>query len=237
LLIRVKIIDRKRKIVARRRKLISLLVGILTLTGVVLGYCLKLASDTVIKNQERRNALEKLIIEKRLSAYEAIIALVRHASIATADMINNSLALCPSIMLNLESYDKWLADFVITYGRNSHLIDHDLNYKLWVFQNYITNLDQVYFSKIREIVNSSNDREQLESEKLSLIGRVVYDDFRKLTSDILVEASRFYSTGIYRSEFLPSTIGNVQSSLPADFTQLALFSRQRELREIIKRNN
>ena len=215
--------------------MIPVLVGSLTLIGVVLGYCPKLASDVVIKNQERRNALEKLIIEKRLLAYESIIALVRHASLSIADIANNSIALYPAIMLNFELYDKCLADFIPTYGRNSHLIDHDLDYKLWVFQIYITNLDQVYLTKIREIVNSSSNPEEIESEKLTLIGRIVYEDFRKLTSDILAEASHFYSTGIYRSEFLPSTIRNVDYSPPADFSQLALFSRQREIREIINR--
>ena len=218
--------------------MVPILVGVLSLIGVVLGYCIKLASDLLIKNQERRNTLERLIIEKRLSAYEEIVALVRHASIGIAiDVINNEIILQPSIFYTLKSYDEWLASFITTYDRNSHLIDHELDYKLWVFQNYITYLDQVYFSKVREIAASSDNPEQLESEKLSMIGKIVYDDFRKLTSNILEEASKFYSIGIYRAEFLPSTIRNVQYSPPSNSTQLALFSRQRELREITERHS
>jgi len=60
------------------------------------------------------------------------------------------------------------------------------------------------------MTDASSSPEQLESEKISMIGRIVYDDFRKLTSDIIEEASKFYSIGIYRAEFLPATIKNVQ---------------------------
>ena len=119
------------------------------------------------------------------------------------------------------------------YVKSSHLIDSELDYKLWVFETYITNLDQVYLTKVRQISSSSDTPEQIEQEKLSAIGNIVWDDFRKLTSDIVEEASKFYSSGIFRVDFRPSTISRRSTpSLPKDFTQLALFSRQNELKAI-----
>lgn len=214
--------------------MLVILTGVFSIVGVVVGYCIKLMSDLLIKHQERSNTLEKLIIKKRLSAYEEIISVVRHASIATADFINNTILLQPSILFRFDSYDKWLVDFTIIYSKASHLIDRELDYKLWVFENYITTLDQVYFTKVREIIASSDIPEQIEQEKLSAIGYIVYSDFRKLTSDIVEEASKFYSTGIFRTDFKPSTIRITEYSPPNDFTQLALFSRQRELKTIIE---
>jgi hypothetical protein len=208
----------------RGPKMLVLLTGILSILGVIAGYFVKLLSDLFIKHQTRLNTLEKLIIEKRLYAYEEIIGLVREASIGIADGItDNKIILQSSILDTLERFDGWLTRFIAAYSRNTYLIDYELDYKIRIFMNYIANLDQVYFTKIRTGLDKANNAEQLEREKRSRIGRIVYDDFRKLSSDIVGEASKFYSTGIFRRDFRPSTIGTIEYIPPMILPSLLYF--------------
>jgi hypothetical protein len=218
----------------------------LTILGAIGGYLLKYIVDTFLKDpskhivdmffkdpRERINIHEKLIIEKRVAAHEEIIGLVGHANRGIAKTTNSEIALYPSILRDINTFDEWLEKFVTTYVKTPHLIDRDLYFKLWTFNDYIIKLNQVYLTKVREIVASSDNPERIEQEKLSAIGHVIFEDCQKLTRDILEEASKLFRTGHPITMFIPSTIRSDQYALPNDFAQLALFSRQKELREIV----
>jgi hypothetical protein len=50
-----------------------------------------------------------------------------------------------------------------------HLTDNELGLKLWIFYNYIFEVNSLYVSRTRETVDSSDDTEQIAQEKLHAI--------------------------------------------------------------------
>jgi hypothetical protein len=216
------------------------LSGLFGILGIIIGYFTKIFSDLLIKHQERRNNLEKIIIEKRLAGYEPIISMVRSASLGIGTFDSSVVTIQPYILNNLEGYYEWYHKFLDVYSSVGHLIDRDLDYKLWLLQNYLYNLERVLNNMLimrNSYKESNEDIEKVknyESTKLIRIGEIVYPDMRKLTTDILEEASKFFSSGIYRTEFTPSTIRVSEYSFPEYFTKLALFSRGEELQSMAR---
>jgi hypothetical protein len=215
------------------------LSGLFGILGIVAGYFIKVFSDLLIKYQERRNILEKIVIEKRLSAHEKIISVVRSGSIGMGIFQDSEVMIQPYVLNSLEEYYDWYHKFLNTYLAIGHLIERDFDYKLWLFQNYLYNLDRILNNMLVMRNTHSKDNEDIErvgsyeSAKLIRIGEVIYPDMKKLTRDILEEASKFFSSGIYKIEFTPSTIQVREYSFPENFTQLALFSRGEELRNML----
>jgi hypothetical protein len=211
---------------------------IILFLGGVLGYFVKVISDLLVKYQERRNNLEKVITEKRLSAYEQVNSIVVSASVSMMLFQENPKSIHPAILYDLETFYEWHHKFVNTYIAVRHLIIHDLDHKLWLFNNYFHNLDRIlnHILVMRDTPHmKEKDMETIkahESAKLTRIGEVIYPDIKKLTLDILAETSKFFSTGIYETKYTPSTIANIEYSVPEFFTQLALFSRGQELLSI-----
>lgn len=204
------------------------------------GYLVKLGVDLIVKHQERRNSLEKMIVERRLCAHEDIINIVRSASTGMGIFQDNDVILQPAILYSLETFYEWQHKFINAYQGIRHLIDRELDYRLWIFHNYLYNLDRLlnFMLIMRDTSGKSEeDIEKIkahESARLIRIGEVIYPDMKKLTSDVLEEASKFFSTGIYETKFMPSAILVTEYSLPEYFTKLALFSRGKELLDLAK---
>ena len=81
--------------------------------------------------------------------------------------------------------------------------------------------------------NDKINTEEIKSEefaRLFRIGEIIYPDLKKLISDILKEAGKFFSSGLYKRKYTPSTLLNTaEYAAPEYFTHLALFSRGGEL--------
>ena len=207
----------------------SLLTGFI---GVVVGGTIPLVGSLLAKRAERLNELSKLIAEKRLAAYEEVITTVRFASIAAGSLEGKQFTKIPVILCYPERFDTWMIEFVAISRRVSHLIDADLSYELWVFQNYLHFLCE-HLDKCRDAEGKISN-----TKTVGAIGEIVYKDFLQLTSRIIEQASKFFSTQIYRSRFEPSTIQKLEgpSVLPRYFAQLALISKKEEILRLINDN-
>jgi hypothetical protein len=161
----------------------------------------------------------------RLSAYEEIIVIAGQAGRSASKTKEYS-----SIFCDINTYDKWLDKFLAIYDKTLYLTDNELGLKLWIFYSYIFEVNSLYMTRIRETVNSSDNAEQIVQEKLHAIGHIVFEDFKKLTRDILMEASKLFRTDMNVKPFIPSTISSYD--LPKDFTRLALFCKEKELKKI-----
>ena len=136
----------------------------------------------------------------------------------------------------MNTYNKWLDTFLTIYDKTRHLTDKELGLKLWIFYNYIFDLNSLHISKIIEIVDSSDNAEQMAQEKLHAIGCIIFDDLQNLTRDILVEASKLFQTDMPVRTFIPSTISISKYVLPNNFTELALYCKEKELKKISGEN-
>jgi len=205
---------------------IEILVAVISLGGVVVGSGLTLLGNFIQNRQEKNAQIHKLITEKRVQAYEDILAITKYGALAVGVWENNQFIKYPGIFTDASQYDDWYANFALIAARSSHFIDQHLSYKIYLFNNYLVNLNN-------RLDNFRDDQKQFrDNRKAQLFGALLYEDFRKLTSDILNAATNFYASGIYTDKFVPAKLED-NTDLPPDFMQLALFSKLPEMREIL----
>ena len=205
---------------------IEILVALISLGGVLVGSGLTLLGNFIQKRQEKSSQIHKLITEKRVQAYEDILAITKYGAVAVGIWENNQFIKYPGVFTDANQYDEWYANFALVAARSSHLIDQDLSYKIYVFNNYLVNLNN-------RLDHFRDDQKQFrDNHKAQLFGALLYEDFRKLTSDILNAATNFYGSGIYADKFEPAKLED-NTDLPADFMELALFSKIQEMRQIL----
>jgi hypothetical protein len=111
--------------------------------------------------------------------------------------------------------------------RVTHLIDRELDHKLWIFQNYL-----LYLGEALDRFTGT-DGKYSDPERAKLFGTIVYNDFRQLTSAILEEASKFFNKRIFHSQFTPASISTKDYKLPENFSKLALFSKTEEINRLL----
>ncbi len=206
---------------------IEIQIALVSLGGVLLGSALTILGNYIQKRQERNTEVHKVIIQKRVEAYEAIMASVKHCIIAVGIWKGDEFIKYPHIFTDAEQFDHWYVEFGLINRRAAHLIDKKLSNKLHIFNNYLVNLNNRldYFR--------DENGQFRDNQKAQLFGVILYEDFRKLTSDILEEASKFYSTGIYKGKFKPSTLDESDTDLPDDFVKFALFSKNDEMHKLL----
>lgn len=206
---------------------IEIQIALISLGGVFLGSALTILGNYIQKRQERNTEIHKVLTQKRVEAYEAIMASVKHCIIAVGVWKDNEFIKYPQIFTNAEQFDQWYVQFGLINRSVAHLIDKKLAYKLHIFNNYLVNLnDRLDYFR-------DENGQFWDNKKAQLFGAILYEDFRKLTSDILAEASKFYSSGIYRHKFEPSTLDESESDLPEDFIKFALFSKNKEMHKLL----
>jgi hypothetical protein len=207
---------------------IEILIALLSLGGVIVGSTLTTISNYIQKRQERKAQLHKLLAEKRIEAYEDILANIKWCIIAVGIWKDGEFVKYPQVFTNSDQFSQWYVDFAVITRRSSHLIDRELAYKIHVFNNYLVNLNN-RLDYFRDEHGQFHD-----NEKAQMFGALLYEDFRKLTSDILEEASKFYSSGIYSDKFVPSMLKEKDFDLPSDFTGLALFTKVAEMHKLLE---
>lgn len=205
----------------------ELFYGLLPITGIIIGSVLTWLITRSTKRQEWRIEVNKQLIQMRIAAYEDLMSVTKGAVLASGDTNHGYLRRYPFIFDDVERYTDWTTRFTLMTGRVSHLIDSTLSSKLTNFQNYLAYLD--------EFLGNWNDSKEstISSANLKKIGELLYEDFRKLTSDILEDAGRFYSESIYNERFEPSTMHKKPYVLPDYFQKFALFTQQNEIRKLV----
>lgn len=214
-----------------KTKTIEILNALLPFTGLIIGSLITWLITKQTKRQEWRTEVNKQLIEKRISAYEEIIAVTKNVAIGGGETVDNTLIKYSLIVSINEYYSEWSLNFKIISTKYSHLIDSELSNQLTIFNNYLGYLDD-YLGHWR-----TDDNEILNEDKLKKIGVILYEDIQKLTSNILEEAGRFYSKAIYDESFEPSTINRKEFKLPENFRDLALFSKRDDILQIIDDGN
>ena len=205
----------------------EILNSLLPLIGIIIGSTLTWLITKHTKRQEWRTEVNKQLIEKRIAAYEEVISITKGAVIGGGEIINGVWCKYPLVLADSENYSNWSANFIFMTGKVSHLIDKDLSNKLGYFKNYLVYLDD-YLGNWE-----SNKEESVDSNKLKRVGVIIYEDFQKLTSDILESAGKFYSQTIYNESFEPATIIKEEFTLPEEFKNLVLFEKKQDILHII----
>lgn len=192
----------------------ALLGGGLSITGILLG-----------KRAERRSTLNRIIAEKRLEAYEQVIAHVRWASIGLYEDKMGISERWPILFDDPEKFSEWTAVLPVIDRKVSHLIHSELAEQLWVLQDYILRLEGE-INPYREPTTFL-----LSENELREVGKIVYKDFIELTTRVIREASRFYTNEIYKLNFMPATLNMdlITLTLPHDYKDLAIFTRRTEI--------
>jgi hypothetical protein len=125
---------------------VSGLLGVVV--GTLLGGGLSIASVLLSRRAERRSSLNKIIAEKRLNAYEEVIAFVRWASIGISEDMDKKPAKWPIVFENSERLDEWAATFPVVSRKTSHLVHEELAYEMWVLHDYLQRLSTAYLKNI-----------------------------------------------------------------------------------------
>lgn len=206
----------------------KLLPSLLTLGGVLIGGVMALAGNLLVKRQERRGQLHKLIGEKRLNAYEEIMVAARMVVYAAGKIEDGKIERSPVILRDIEAFDAWFRNLVSIYMRVSHLVDKSTAARLMRLQNYLHNFEYSVLARLR-----GADGKVADTALVEKVGVIVCYDFFKLGSDIVEAASRFYSSDIYNDEFVPSIVDREERKAAKDIFDLALFRRESEINDIL----
>jgi hypothetical protein len=182
-----------------------------------------------MKRQERKAQAYKLITEKRIAAYENIIGIVKTASLGAVRIENGERLSCPMIFLfEAKEYGSWFAHYVETTRNVTYLVDYKLNHKLLNFFNYLHYLEE-YIKPLR----GENGKWKNE-EIVKKLGTIIRQDFDKLTSEIEAEISKFFSSTIFKEKFVPPTLTQIKYELPEDFSELALFKKEEDIKRLLE---
>lgn len=176
------------------------------------------------KKQEWRTEVNKQLIQRRLDAYEHILEVTKGIAIAGGSIENGKFIKYHLIVVNSDYYNEWSMKFMAVSSRFSHLIDSELSNELTKFNNYL-----VYLSDYLGHWNDTEEKIEIEEKTLKLFGQIIYEDIKKLTSDILEASGNFYSKSIYNDSYEPSTINRKEFQLPDDFKSLSLFSERENI--------
>jgi hypothetical protein len=207
---------------------IEILIALLSLVGVIVGSTLTTLGSYIQKRQERKAQLHKLLVEKRIAAYEDILANIKWCIIAVGIWRDGEFVKYPQVFTNSDQFNQWYVNFAMITDRTSHLVNRELANKIHIFNNYLVNLNN-RLDYFRDEHGQFHD-----NEKVQMFGALLYEDFRKLTSDIIEEASKFFSSGIYSDKFVPSSLNEEDYDLPSDFMELALFTKTAEMHALLK---
>ena len=214
----------------------QLITSLLPLVGVLLGSSIAILGNYLSKKQERNSQIFKLLIDKRIDAYEKILGVTQSIKLSIFKVENDKKISCPMILAKqAKDFDYFYLHLIEAIRNNGHLIDNKLNYKTMNLRNYLDNLYQ-YLKDLR-----GEDGEWKNPEIVEKLGYFLSEDFRKLTSEIEIEISRFFSKDIYRTNFRPSTLDKSlmkeEIDIPADFLDLKLFKNEKEIEKLISNVN
>lgn len=205
--------------------ILTILIPIVTL---LVGSYLTWLITKQTKKQEWRTEVNKQLIQRRLDAYEHIIEATKEIAVVGGSIENGEFAKYHLIVINSEYYNDWSLKFMAASSRFSHLIDSELSYELTKLNNYLG-----YLSNYLGHWNTE-PKTEISEDKLKLLGQIVYEDIKKLTSDILEASGSFYSKSIYNESYKPSTINREEFQLPNDFKNLKLFSETEKIKKLIE---
>lgn len=180
------------------------------------------------KKQEWRTEVNKQLIQRRLDAYEQIIEATKGIAVVGGSEENGEFIKYHLIVVNSDYYNDWTLKFMVAASRFSHLIDSELSYELTKLNNYLTHLSG-YLGHW-----DAENKNEISEEKLEFLGQIVYEDIRKLTSDILEAGGNFYFKSIYDESYKPSTINREEFQLPSSFKNLKLFSEVKRIEKLIE---
>lgn len=182
------------------------------------------------KLEEWRAIVNKSLIDKRLAAYDEIIAATRSLAMGGAEILDGQWVKYPVIISDTNYYNDISLKFKFISTNYTHLIDANLANRLTILNNYL-----VYLENHLGLWHTE-DEKPLTSEQLKRFGIIIYPDLQTITSDILQAASDFYFSKIYDDGYLPSSLENKEFKLPDEFSELNLFKHEDQIAQLIGRD-
>lgn len=210
----------------------QILIVLLPLVGVIIGSLITFSGILLSKRQERKSQIYKLLIEKRIEAYEKILTITKSFQLGIFKIENDEKISCPMVMAKgAKDFTSLFLHFIEATRHHNHLVDIDLRRKTMNFYNYLVNLDQ-HLKQFK-----TEDGEWKDDKIVEQLGYMLSDDFVKLTSEIEVEISKFFSSKIYDSKFKPSTLhidlNKKETNFPPGFLELILFKKEGEIEKLL----
>src|SRR5438128_1156230 len=105
-------------------------VILLPLIGVIIGSAMTFIGGLLSKRQERKAQVYKLLIEKRIAAYERIYDVTKSFQLGTYKVVDGEKLSRPMVLAkDANSFNHFFLHFIEATRNNKHLIDSELRRK------------------------------------------------------------------------------------------------------------
>jgi hypothetical protein len=200
------------------------------LLGTVVGGFIAVIGGIIRDKQRKRFDLYKLLIQKRIEAYESLVPKIEFFGMGLIESDDYSSPRYPLILENPEKLFDWRIQNITMMLKQSHLIGLQLGEELHFLEEYIIRLEP----SIKKCRLQNGD---FDLARIRRIGYIVYPDFQLLKQRNLHAICDYFSRGIYESKFKPYIGERYQrKTLPVFFSKLALFTREEDIKKIASQN-
>ena len=151
---------------------------IFSLIGVIIGAILAHASNWILKTRETKLLVTKTLIDKRIEAYEKIIAIAKVLRITVSTYekdYDSNLITYPRCLEDNESFELLFKTASTAINDSSHWLDTQTTRELGLVQDYLATLS-IYVRNI----NQSNNADFV----LKDLGIIIKQDFIDLSSSL-----------------------------------------------------